>query len=104
MPIFDLHADSLVKAYENGYSLKDSKKLQVNFEKIILKKYFCQCFAIFVNDNIKKPFEYYKRVVNFFNEQIIDSKINVVRGKNPFKKNKINAILTVENAVIFRLV
>ncbi len=100
MPIFDLHADSLVKAYENGYSLKDSKKLQVNFEKIILKKYFCQCFAIFVNDNIKNPFEYYKRVVNFFNEQLIDSKINVVRGKNPFKKNKINAILTVENAVI----
>lgn len=100
MPIFDLHADSLVKAFDNGYSLKDSPKLQVNLDKIICQKYFCQCFAIFVNDNNKNPFEYYKKVVNYYKQNINNRKINQVDANNGFKKGKVNAVLTVENAVI----
>ncbi len=100
MHIFDLHADSLVKAYEKGYSIKDSPNLQVNLDKIISQKYFCQCFAIFVNDNIKNPFEYYKKIVNYYNQNINNRKINNVSKTNVLSKNKTNAILTVENAVI----
>ena len=51
MPIFDLHCDSLTKAYDNNYNLISSNKLQVNFNKIKKANYFCQCFAIFINDN-----------------------------------------------------
>ncbi len=99
MPIFDLHADSLVKAFENGYSLKDSPRLQVNLEKIISQKYFCQCLAIFVNDDIQNAYNYYKNVVNFYNQQLKGVKVNKV-GVNKFKKRKTNVILSVENAVI----
>ncbi len=100
MPIFDLHADSLVKAYENDYSLKDSKSLQVNLDKIIKEKYFCQCFAIFVKDSEKEPFSYYKKVVEFYNKNIENAKINNVSKSGVFKRNKVNAILTIENACV----
>ena len=92
MPIFDLHADSLVKAFDNSYSLKDSPKLQVNLDKIICQKYFCQCFAVFVNDNIEKPFEYYKKVVNYYKQYINNRKINQISKNNTFKSNKVNAL------------
>ncbi|MBQ9781962.1 MAG: membrane dipeptidase, partial [Clostridia bacterium] len=98
MPIFDLHADSLVSAYENGYSLKDCPLLQVNLDKIIKEKYFCQCFAIFVNDNTKNPFNYYKKIVDYYNQYIKVNKINNVSKSGVFKKYKTNTVLTVENA------
>lgn len=100
MPIFDLHADSLVKAYENDYSLKDSKQLQVNLEKIIKENYYCQCFAIFVNDSENEPFTYYKKVVEFYNKYIENAKINNVSKGGVFINNKVNAVLTVENACV----
>ena len=99
MPIFDLHCDSLTKAYDNNYNLISSNKLQVNFNKIKKANYFCQCFAIFINDNNSAPLDYFLKVSAYFLENIKKtSGINLVSRNNFFKSDTTNAVLTLENS------
>lgn len=96
MPIFDLHNDTLTKAYDNKLNLYSSSELQASFEKVIKCKPFAVCYSIFINDNVKNPFEYFNKVYKFYND-------NLPKVFNDYKTTKkmsyslINTILTVEN-------
>lgn len=96
MPIFDLHNDTLTKAYNNNLDIFSSNKLQCSFEKVVKSKPFAVCYSIFINDNIKKPFEYFNKLCKFYNDNLP----NVFNDYNKSKKlsySLINSILTVEN-------
>ncbi len=87
MRFFDLHCDSLTRAYRQGESLSDmSGNISVNKSKK-LKKYR-QCFAIFIPDGIKgePAFSYFKDVLLFYE-----------RERGDFEKTNIEPVLTAEN-------
>ena len=85
MRFFDLHCDTLTKAFDTNQTLLKNK-LAVDFEKGLIFENWTQCFAIWINDSNNNPYEYYKNVLFKYNEY-----------KNKAPEN-LTTILTVENA------
>ena len=83
MKFFDLHCDTAYKCYENNLSFTDIS-LAVSQRKAQTFDEWYQCFAVFIKDGTKNPFEYYKNVLANFNKNAKTS----------------NAILTVENGIL----
>ena len=87
MNFFDLHCDTAYRCYKDNLSFFDDK-LAVTPQKASYFKHWYQCFAIFINDGTKNPFEYYKNSLNNF--------------KNELKNNPQNLtpIFTVEGGLL----
>jgi len=84
---FDLHCDTAYKCYRDNLSFTDSS-LAVTPKKAASFDKWHQCFAMFINDDVKNPFEYYKNTLENFKLQIVE------------KPNNLTPILTVENGLL----
>ncbi len=92
MNYFDLHCDTISKAYEEGLSL-ESSKLEVNLKNITMFEKYNQCFALFINDKFKS-FEAERRAEELYGFYL--------SRKSDFEKQKnLKPILTIENCECF---
>ncbi len=87
MLFFDLHCDTLTKAFKTQQSLHNNN-LAVDFNKGEFFSKWCQCFAVFIDDKCKNPYEFYQSVL-----------LNYKNYKQSAPKN-LTAILTVENGLL----
>ncbi len=87
MNFFDLHCDTAYKCYRDNLSFTDSS-LDVTPKKAADFNEWNQCFAIFVKDGVKNPFEYYKNTLENFKLQLSE------------KPDNLTPILTVENGLL----
>lgn len=105
--IFDLHCDTIWRldsAREEGrrLSLKQSI-LQVDEQKLKAGEYFAQCFALYIPNKYKNPYERCLKAFQIYQSEMEKSEwlVPVYRYAD-FKKNKqngkISAILTMEDA------
>lgn len=105
--IFDLHCDTIWRldtAREEGRRLSLKRSiLQVDEQKLMAGKYFAQCFALYIPNKYKNPYE---RCLNAF--QVYQSEMERSELLAPvyryadFEKNrkngKISSVLTMEDA------
>lgn len=87
MKFFDLHCDTAYKCYRDNLLFTDSS-LAVTPKKAECFDKWYQCFAIFIKDGIKNPFEYYKITLDNFKQEL----------KN--KPDNLTPILTVEGGLL----
>ncbi len=87
MNFFDLHCDTAYKCYGNNLSFTDDS-LAITPKKASVFDEWHQCFAIFIKDGIKNPFEYYKKTLENFKGQL----------KN--KPENLTPIFTVEGGIL----
>ncbi len=76
MNFFDLHCDTAYRCYTQNLTFNDNN-LAVNPKKAGCFKRWYQCFAIFINDNTDKPFEFYKSTINYFKNQLKEKPDNL---------------------------
>ena len=112
MNIFDLHCDTLMPIYIDGYTLQNWTG-HINLEKLQKGGCMVQCFAIYIPTNrsaeyhnVKEgPYEYWKGCVDAFDKEMAANAdvIRQVRSVADIEKNvkegKLSALLTIENAV-----
>ena len=103
MYIFDLHCDTLHKFYENPtYNISKNSGHITDFS-LLSGSYIAQCFAIFLPPEIPKEKQYmfFKNQYNRFCE-IAKGTLKTAKSRRDiisnFKRKKVSAILTVENA------
>lgn len=65
MKFFDLHCDTAYKCYRDNLYFTDNT-LAVTPQKAADFDVWYQCFAVFIKDGTKQPFEYYKNTVENF--------------------------------------
>ena len=87
MNFFDLHCDTAYKCYRDNLIFTDDA-LAVTPQKAEKFDKWHQCFAVFIKDGIKEPFEYYKNTLNSFKAQL----------KN--KPHNLTPIFTVEGGLL----
>lgn len=87
MKFFDLHCDTAYKCYRDNLHFNDIS-LAVTPQKADCFEKWHQCFAIFINDGIKNPFEYYKNALENFKHEL----------KN--KPDNLTPIFTVEGGLL----
>lgn len=87
MKFFDLHCDTAYRCYRDGLLFSDDN-LAVTPQKSKIFTEWYQCFAIFIKDGTKEPFDYYKNVLRNF---------SLLLSKKP--KN-LSPILTVEGGAL----
>ena len=111
MNIFDLHCDTLMPVYIDGYNLK-SWNGHINLDKLRKGGSMVQCFAIYIPTNRSAerhgvhegPYAYWQGCVNAFDKEMAAhaDEIAQVRCIADIEKNvkegKISALLTIENA------
>lgn len=105
MKIFDLHCDALLKLYEGRGKrhFLDDPALDVNFERLQQGDIQVQCFAIFIEPEIKQAdkFQAALEQVNYFYDEILAKhpKMKQIREWSDFHKlrsGEIGAMLTLE--------
>ena len=84
MRFFDLHCDTLTKAFETKQSLLNST-LAIDFNKGQIFSKWTQCFAVWIDDKCQNPFDFYEKILLDYNHY-----------KQSAPKN-LTPILTVEN-------
>ncbi len=87
MKFFDLHCDTAYKCYQENLSFCDNE-LAVTPQKAECFEEWYQCFAVFIKDGTKNPFEYYKNALDYFKREL----------KN--KPDKLSPIFTVEGGLL----
>ena len=87
MKFFDLHCDTAYLCYDKSLNFSDDT-LAVTPQKAEKFDEWHQCFAIFIKDGIKNPFEYYKKSINNFKNEL----------KN--KPSNLTPIFTVEGGLL----
>lgn len=87
MEFFDLHCDTAYKCYRDNLSFNDNS-LAVTPQKAKCFDNWHQCFAVFINDGIKKPFEFYKNTLNHFKTEL------------KTKPDNLTPIFTVEGGLL----
>ncbi len=65
MNFFDLHCDTPYKCYSKNLSFDDDS-LSVSANGMDCFEKWHQCFAVWISEDIRNPFEYYKNVLNNF--------------------------------------
>jgi len=68
MDYFDLHCDTISKAFDKGADIFD-KSNAVNLKDISAFEHYIQTFAIFIKDDEPQPFTKYKKMLSFFRSQ-----------------------------------
>ena len=86
MRYFDLHCDTPYRMYEENLDF-NSGKLSVNSAENIFEEYY-QCFAVWLDDNLEKPFQKYKGTIQNFKEKFEKS------------GSKIKSVFTVEGGAV----
>ncbi|MDO4608313.1 MAG: membrane dipeptidase [Clostridia bacterium] len=76
MKFFDLHCDTAYKCYTQNLSFNNDA-LAVNTVKAACFDNWYQCFAIFIDDIISEPFEFYQNTLKYFKNQIIKKPHNL---------------------------
>jgi len=105
LDLFDLHCDTLYECYKNGYNLTN-ENLAVSIRNLQDFGQHCQVFAIWLNDNLKNPYELYLEILNdsIFNFQLNSKYIALCKHKsevqNTLKQNKSVAFLSVEGGTL----
>ena len=103
MYIFDLHCDTLHKFYENPLYNLSNNSGHITDYGLVSGSYIGECFAIFLPDDIPKDKQYmffknqYNRFCSAATGMLKPAK-NRRDILNNFKRKKVSAILTVENA------
>lgn len=87
MKYFDLHCDTAYLCYDKSLNFSDDT-LAVTPQKAEKFDEWHQCFAIFIKDGIKNPFEYYKKAIDNFKNEL----------KN--KPSNLTPIFTVEGGLL----
>ena len=87
MHFFDLHCDTPYKCYCDNTSF-DNDVLAITPQKAKSFDEWHQCFAIFINDGIQQPFDYYKKTLQNFKTQLQN------------KPSNLTPIFTVENGCL----
>ncbi len=87
MRFFDLHCDTAYLCYDKSLNFCN-ETLAVTPKKANVFDEWHQCFAIFIKDGKKKPFEYYKNALENFRKQL----------KN--KPDNLTPIFTVEGGLL----
>ena len=85
MDYFDLHCDTAYECYKRNLDL-NNRNLAVNNDFGDVFNNWKQCFAIWIKDDIKAPFELYKKILNNF--------------KKLQKRNNLTPIMTVEGGAV----
>ncbi len=85
MRFFDLHCDTITKAFETKQSLFNNN-LAVDFNKGQIFSKWTQCFAIWIDDKCENPYDFYKKV------------LLVYKWYKQNTPENLTPILTVENA------
>ncbi len=85
--LFDLHCDTLVKAYTENQRLYDGR-LHINLKKAENIKNYKQCFAVWIDDKFKgrSAFSFCNKIIDFYRKEL-------VKGK----KDNLISVLTIEN-------
>lgn len=76
MKFFDLHCDTAYKCYRDGLNF-DNDLLAVTPQKAQNIDVWHQCFAFFIKDGTKNPFEYYKNSIKNFKSLLKDAPKNL---------------------------
>lgn len=103
MYIFDLHCDTLHKFYQNPLYDISHNGGHISDIGLLQGSYIAECFAIFLPDEIPKNKQYlfFKKQYNRFLD-IATGRLKAAKSHRDiisnFKRKKVSAILTVENA------
>ncbi|MGL5972613.1 MAG: dipeptidase [Oscillospiraceae bacterium] len=102
MNFFDLHCDTITKAYDGKINIYDGK-CDINLIKAKDLSKWCQVFAIFVPDDLIgtcKGFDYFNNIYDYFKQQVlINNDIVLVKNKKDFLCDKDKFfILSIESA------
>lgn len=84
-----MHCDTAYKCYRDNLSFSDNS-LAVTPKKAKGLDKWHQCFAVFIKDGVKNPYEYYKNTLENFKLQIVE------------KPDNLTPILTVENGLLIK--
>ncbi len=76
MNFFDLHCDTVYKCYTRHIKLTDNTPA-VNLQRATIFDNWYQCFAIFINDGTPQPFDFYKKALAYFKNQLKEKPINL---------------------------
>lgn len=76
MKFFDLHCDTPYRCYKENLPFCDDR-LDVTMRKAMEFDEWHQCFAVFINDGIQNPYEYYRNVLDNFKCQLTDMSENM---------------------------
>ncbi len=87
MKFFDLHCDTAYRCYRDDLTFTDNS-LDVTADKAKSFDEWHQCFAIFIKDGTKNPFEYYKKTLENFKLQLKE------------KPKNLKPIFTVEGGIL----
>lgn len=114
MKIIDLHCDTLMKCYLDGFDIRSEEKLDINVEKLFKGEALAQCFAIFIPThdcmelyNVKEsPNAYYDSCYKVYQKALADNGNRLAEARSVadiFKNRdagKVSAILTIEDSVL----
>lgn len=107
MDFFDLHCDTLTKAFDNKLSLY-SDSLQINLNRIASLKKYAQVFAIFIPDELRgyDAQAYFENTVDFYNRILSENESigNVLISEDIdflTQKGRKASILSVEGGAVF---
>ena len=107
MDLFDLHCDTIFESIKTNQEMY-SNDLAISLEKGSQLNKWCQTFAIFTPDTLKKKdaINHYNNALNFFNSQCVKWSDNIKKCislsdiEQAHRDNKCAAILSVENGSI----
>lgn len=86
MDFFDLHCDTALECYKRNCAFSEND-LAISGKNSAVFNSWYQCFAVFINDGTKEPFELYKSVLCDFKEKL-----------NP--PENLHPIFTVEGGLV----
>lgn len=69
MDFFDLHCDTALECYKRNCNLSHNNLAIDQDNADVFGKWY-QCFAVFINDDTKEPFEFYKSVLYGFKKKL----------------------------------
>ncbi|MBR2917078.1 MAG: dipeptidase [Clostridia bacterium] len=95
--IFDGHADTMTKLYENKGSIRKND-YHIDFERIKIFEGYTQVFAAFVDQKaIKDPMKtYVKNVIEKYKDEIESCGISPVKTIDELKNEQYSSILSIE--------
>lgn len=107
MNVIDLHCDALLKLYNGQGEVKfhDDPQLETNKKRLIQGKIKAQCFAIFIEPNIKSDQKFQAALdqIDYFYNEILGKHPEIKHIKewgdfDQLKDGEIGAMLTLEGA------
>lgn len=102
IPVIDMHVDTITRKSVENDGLYSNDDLHVDIKKMMKSHYMLQCFAVFINLGYGDPFENANRYIDVFEKQMNNYKNFITPVKHyrevmdAFSKNKISALLTIE--------